>query len=90
MNVSTIIQVTTAVILCENFLSFAVEVPEFWPRRFFLSSLRDPMNFFGKTTTQNFGDDLNKTFARVLDLVSFNKRITRHQTNTPEKSSSKF
>ena len=71
MNVSTIIQVTTAVILCENFLSFAAEVPEFWPRRIFLSSLRDPMNFFEKTTTQNLGDDLNKTFARVLDLVSF-------------------
>ena len=81
MNISTIIQVTTAVIPNVNYFnSFAAEVPEFWSR--FFSFFLNGFPFSSQDDPKILAMIWNKIFARVLDLVSFQKKYWKNKTDT--------
>ena len=76
MNISTIIQVTTAVIPNVNYVnSFAAEVPEFWSR--FFSFFLNGFPFSSHDDPKILGDDLEQDFCKSIRSSLFSKKTLK-------------
>ena len=81
MNISTIIQVTTAVIPNVNYFnSFAAEVPEFWSR--FFSFFLNGFPFSSHDDPKILGDDLEQDFCKSIRSSLFSKKYWKNKTDT--------